>query len=102
MISSYKGFNFDLGETIDMLREQVNAFAASEIAPRAEQIDLDNEFPNELWPKLGEMGAAGRDRAGRVRRCRHGLSGACCRNAGDQPGLSVSRPVLRCSLQPMR
>ncbi|RDE22511.1 isovaleryl-CoA dehydrogenase [Motiliproteus coralliicola] len=59
MISSYKGFNFDLGETVDMLREQVNAFAAAEIAPNAEKIDQENAFPNELWKKFGEMGLLG-------------------------------------------
>ena len=39
MISLYKNFNFNLGETVDMIREQVNAFARDEIAPRAEEID---------------------------------------------------------------
>ncbi|MCJ8274036.1 MAG: acyl-CoA dehydrogenase family protein, partial [Psychrosphaera sp.] len=55
MISLYKNFNFHLGETVDMIREQVNAFARDEIAPRAEAIDRDNEFPNDLWEKMGDM-----------------------------------------------
>ena len=59
MISSYKGLNFDLGETVDMIREQVNAFAREEIAPRAAEIDEKNEFPNELWRKFGDLGLLG-------------------------------------------
>ncbi|MGI5310063.1 isovaleryl-CoA dehydrogenase [Rheinheimera sp. WS51] len=59
MISSYKGLNFDLGETVDMIREQVNAFAREEIAPRASQIDIDNEFPADLWRKFGDLGLLG-------------------------------------------
>ena len=59
MISSYKGLNFDLGETVDMIREQVNAFAREEIAPRAAHIDEKNEFPNELWRKFGDLGLLG-------------------------------------------
>ena len=59
MISLYKTFNFNLGETVDMIREQVNAFARDEIAPRAEEIDQSNEFPNELWRKMGDMGLLG-------------------------------------------
>jgi isovaleryl-CoA dehydrogenase len=51
--------NFDLGETNDMLRDQVANFVAKEISPIAAKTDSDNEFPNALWPKLGEMGLLG-------------------------------------------
>jgi len=51
--------NFDLGETVDMLRDVVQGFAQSEIAPLAADIDESNEFPSHLWEKLGEMGLLG-------------------------------------------
>ena len=59
MIAQFSQMNFGLGETLDMLREQVNNFAAKEIAPRAAQIDIDNQFPNDLWKKFGDMGLLG-------------------------------------------
>lgn len=51
--------NFDLGETANILRESVQQFARDEIAPIANEIDLSNEFPQQLWPKLGAMGLLG-------------------------------------------
>ena len=51
--------NFDHGETLAMLRESVQEFATKEIAPRAAQIDRTNEFPSDLWPKLGKLGLLG-------------------------------------------
>ena len=59
MISSFSSLNFNLGETVDMIRDTVNAFARDEIAPRAEQIDIDNEFPRDLWRKFGDLGLLG-------------------------------------------
>ncbi len=50
---------FDHGETIEMLRASVRDFAAKEIAPRAAEIDATNEFPPDLWPKLGALGVLG-------------------------------------------
>ncbi|PXX92364.1 acyl-CoA dehydrogenase [Marinobacter vulgaris] len=59
MKAQYSEFNFGLGETVDMLREQINGFAAKDIAPRAEDIDRENLFPNDLWKKFGDMGLLG-------------------------------------------
>jgi isovaleryl-CoA dehydrogenase len=53
------GLNFELGETADMLRSQVEAFSAAEIAPRAAEIDRANEFPADLWRKFGDLGVLG-------------------------------------------
>ncbi len=53
------GMRFSLGEEIDALREMVARFAREEIAPRAAQIDRDNEFPQDLWEAMGELGLHG-------------------------------------------
>jgi len=57
--NQYPSLNFDLGESADMLRDSVRSFAANEIAPRAAKIDQTNEFPNELWRKMGDLGILG-------------------------------------------
>ena len=59
MNAPYPTLNFGLGEDIDMLRDHVYNFAQGEIAPLAEKSDIENGFPNQLWPKLGEMGLLG-------------------------------------------
>ncbi len=56
---SLPGLNFQLGEDIDALRDVVQQFAAKEIAPRAAEIDSSDEFPMDLWQKMGELGLHG-------------------------------------------
>src|SRR5436309_1191872 len=51
--------NFDLGETADAIRETVQAFSQNEIAPRAAEIDRSNQFPRDLWPRIGALGLHG-------------------------------------------
>ncbi|HMB74913.1 MAG TPA: isovaleryl-CoA dehydrogenase [Kiloniellaceae bacterium] len=51
--------NFDLGETAELLRDSVSAFAADEIAPLAADIDREDRFPRSLWPKMGDLGLHG-------------------------------------------
>src|SRR6202790_2440503 len=59
MRNSWQGLDFDLGETADMLRNSVRAFSDDMIAPRADEIDRSNQFPRDLWPKLGALGLLG-------------------------------------------
>ena len=51
--------DFDLGDTVEMLRREVETFAAREIAPRAAKIDAENAFPVDLWRKMGDLGLLG-------------------------------------------
>jgi len=53
------GLDFQLGEDVEALRDAVRAFAQQEIAPRAAQIDASDQFPMDLWRKMGDLGVLG-------------------------------------------
>src|SRR5258708_10221901 len=57
--NAYRMFHLDLGETADAIGETVHAFSSKEIAPRAAEIDKSNQFPRDLWPKIGALGLHG-------------------------------------------
>ena len=59
MTTDYPSLNFNLGDTADMLRASVHDFAQTEIAPLADETDRSNQFPAQLWRKLGELGLLG-------------------------------------------
>ena len=59
MPTHLSSFNFALGETADALRDSVQRFAQTEIAPRAADVDRDNLFPADLWRKFGDLGVLG-------------------------------------------
>ncbi len=59
MNTPYPTLNFGLGEETDMLRDAVYQMCKAELAPRAEQIDIDNEFPADMWKKFGDLGLLG-------------------------------------------
>src|SRR5215475_15560772 len=54
-----RSLNFDLGETAEALRDSVRSFADDEIAPRAAEIDRNDDFPADLWRKFGSLGLLG-------------------------------------------
>lgn len=58
-MESHPGLTFDLGETVDAIREATARFAASAIAPLAEETDRTNVFPRQLWPQMGALGLHG-------------------------------------------
>src|SRR4051794_37434226 len=56
---NFPALDFHHGETIDLLRATVHAFAQAELAPRAGEIDRSNQFPADMWRKMGDLGLLG-------------------------------------------
>jgi len=48
-----------LSEELLQLQDSVRQFAQNELAPIAEQVDRKNEFPMEMWKKMGDLGLLG-------------------------------------------
>jgi isovaleryl-CoA dehydrogenase len=57
--NAWQGFDFGLGEEVDLLRDATRSFAQDKIAPRAQEIDRSNIFPRDLWPQMGALGLHG-------------------------------------------
>ena len=57
--NDYRSLDLGLGDTADAIRDSVRSFAVNEIAPLADDIDRTDQFPRQLWPKLGELGVLG-------------------------------------------
>jgi isovaleryl-CoA dehydrogenase len=96
------GLTFDHGEDIAALREAVQQFAAAEIAPRAAEIDRSDQFPMDLWRKMGDLGVLGITVARGIRRRPDGLPGPHRGDGRNLARLGVGRPVLRRPLEPVR
>ena len=101
-MSNLPGLNFMLGEDIDALRDAVHAFAQAEIAPRAAEIDRSDQFPMDLWEKMGSLGVLGITVPEEYGGAGMGYRRAHGRDGGDQPRQRLGRPELRRALQPVR
>jgi isovaleryl-CoA dehydrogenase len=49
----------DLPEELDALRASTRRLCEAELSPRAAEIDRANEFPGDMWAKLGGLGLLG-------------------------------------------
>ena len=100
--NAHRMFNFDLGETADAIRETVHDFSSNEIAPRAAEIDKSNQFPRDLWPKIGALGLHGITVEEEYGGTGLGYLEHCIAIEEISRGVGVCRPVLRRAFQPLR
>ena len=100
--NAHRMFNFDLGETADAIRETVRAFSQNEIAPRAAEIDRSNQFPRDLWPKIGALGLHGITVEEEYGGTGLGYLEHCIAVEEMSRASAVGRPVLRRAFQPLR
>ena len=99
---SAPGLDFHLGETVNLLRQNVADFAAREIAPRAAEIDRENTFPQELWQRLGELGLLGVTIDPTFGGAGMGYLEHTVAMEEISRASRVGRPLLRRALQPVR
>ena len=100
--NAWQGFDFGLGEDVDMLRDTARGFAQDKIAPRADEIDKTNTFPRDLWPQMGALGLLGITVEEEWGGAGHGLSRPLRRDGGGLARLGFGRPVLRRAFQSLR
>ena len=95
-------FDFDLGESAAMIRDSARTFAEKEIAPRAAQIDRDNAFPRDLWPKMGELGLHGITAPEEYGGLGLGYLEHCVAMEEVSRASRIGRAVVRGAFQPLR
>src|SRR5246127_1620104 len=100
--NAYRILNFDLGETADGIRETVFEFSSNEIAPRAAEIDRSNQFPRDLWPKIGALGLHGITVEEEYGGAGARLSRALPRRRRNVTRIRRGGAVLRRAFQPLR
>ncbi len=100
--NAWSGFDFGLGDEVDMLRKTVRGFAQDQIAPRADEIDRTNAFPRDLWPQLGALGLLGITVEEEYGGSGLGYLEHCVAMEEISRASAVGRPVLRRAFQSLR
>src|SRR4051794_41773277 len=91
--NAWQGFDFGLGEDIDMLRDTTRSFSDDKIAPRADEIDKTNTFPRDLWPQMGALGLHGITVEEEYGGAGRGVLAPSLAGGGKSPGARAGRCV---------